>query len=68
MTDILSFLEITETTVKFIWASEECGHRHLYLITSSLAQTNNGIKDPVPVEQLNGITLIPRIVSKVIYT
>lgn len=65
MTDILSFLELTDTTVKFIWASEECGHRHLYLITSSLARSMNGIKDPVAVEQIDGINLVPRIVNKV---
>ncbi|XP_005178587.1 dipeptidyl peptidase 9 [Musca domestica] len=34
--DLLYFLEITETTITFLWASEETGFRHLYLVTSSL--------------------------------
>lgn len=33
---MLHFIELNETQVKFIWASEESGFRHLYLITSSL--------------------------------
>lgn len=34
--NILHFLEITETSCTFVWASEETGFRHLYLITSGL--------------------------------
>lgn len=34
--DLLYFLEVSETHVQFIWASEESGFRHLYLVTSSL--------------------------------
>ncbi|XP_013104167.1 dipeptidyl peptidase 9 [Stomoxys calcitrans] len=46
--DLLHFLEITDTTVTFLWASEETGFRHLYLVTSSLcAKTLNGCNDPV---------------------
>lgn len=32
----LHFLEITDTSCTFVWASEETGFRHLYLITSAL--------------------------------
>ncbi|XP_068156351.1 dipeptidyl peptidase 9 [Drosophila tropicalis] len=38
--DLLYFLEITETSVTFLWASEETDFRHLYLITSSLLLTH----------------------------
>jgi dipeptidyl-peptidase 9 len=34
--DLLHFIEITDTGVKFLWASEESGYRHLYHVTSSL--------------------------------
>nr|XP_014088753.1 dipeptidyl peptidase 9 isoform X1 [Bactrocera oleae]XP_014088754.1 dipeptidyl peptidase 9 isoform X1 [Bactrocera oleae]XP_036233185.1 dipeptidyl peptidase 9 isoform X1 [Bactrocera oleae]XP_036233186.1 dipeptidyl peptidase 9 isoform X1 [Bactrocera oleae]XP_036233187.1 dipeptidyl peptidase 9 isoform X1 [Bactrocera oleae]XP_036233188.1 dipeptidyl peptidase 9 isoform X1 [Bactrocera oleae]XP_036233189.1 dipeptidyl peptidase 9 isoform X1 [Bactrocera oleae]XP_036233190.1 dipeptidyl peptidase 9 i len=44
--DLLYFLEITDTTVTFLWASEETGFRHLYLVTSSLNTGSlNGYKD-----------------------
>lgn len=36
--DILEFIEMTDTQVTFIWASEETGFRHLYLVTSLLQQ------------------------------
>lgn len=39
-------MEITDTTVTFLWASEETGFRHLYLVTSSLcAKTMNGCNE-----------------------
>lgn len=34
--DLLYFLEINDTQVQFIWASEESGYRHLYQVTSAL--------------------------------
>uniref|UniRef100_A0A182W2T1 Peptidase S9 prolyl oligopeptidase catalytic domain-containing protein n=1 Tax=Anopheles minimus TaxID=112268 RepID=A0A182W2T1_9DIPT len=34
--DVLQFVELSEQEVTFIWASEETGFRHLYLVTSSL--------------------------------
>lgn len=34
--NILHFLEITDTSCTFVWASEETEFRHLYLITSRL--------------------------------
>lgn len=33
--DLLHFLEFSETHIKFLWASEESGFRHLYTIKSS---------------------------------
>lgn len=39
-------MEITDNTVTFLWASEETGFRHIYLVTSSLsAETLNGCND-----------------------
>lgn len=40
--DILEFIEVTDTQVTFIWASEETGFRHLYLVTSLLQQQPDG--------------------------
>uniref|UniRef100_A0AAG5CY88 Dipeptidyl peptidase 9 n=1 Tax=Anopheles atroparvus TaxID=41427 RepID=A0AAG5CY88_ANOAO len=34
--DLLHFIELSEHEVTFLWASEETGFRHLYLVTSSL--------------------------------
>jgi len=46
--DLLYFLEISDSHVQFIWASEETGYRHLYLVTSSLevhaAPPQNGVR------------------------
>lgn len=38
--DMLYFLEISEISVTYVWASEETGFRHLYLVTSSLHLTH----------------------------
>lgn len=41
--DLLYFLDIDDSKVTFLWASEETGFRHIYLITSSLsAKAING--------------------------
>lgn len=61
--DLLHFVEVTDTHVTFIWASEETGFRHLYLITSSLRVNTNGML--VTEDELDGITLGPRIVEKI---
>lgn len=44
--DLLYFLDITDEVVQFIWASEESGFRHLYLISASLVvkPAQNGIR------------------------
>lgn len=62
--DVLTFLEITDSTVTFIWASEDSGFRHLYLVTSSLVQSTNGIKESMVIEHTD-INLVPSIISKV---
>lgn len=74
--DILEFIEVTDTKVKFLWASEETGFRHLYLVTSLLQQqqqqqseqctngtanNSNNLKRNIPVRE-------PHIVSKVALT
>ncbi|XP_063709274.1 dipeptidyl peptidase 9 [Culicoides brevitarsis] len=77
--DLLRFIEITDNTCTFLWASEETGFRHLYLITSSLAceassssSPPNGLKMDQNIfstasckEEIN---LSPRIISKVTLT
>lgn len=56
--DILQFLpHNNDAQVKFIWASEESGFRHLYLVTVSIV-TDNMSSSPDSV-------LCPKIVSKV---
>lgn len=77
MHDLLKFIEITDNTCTFLWASEETGFRHLYLITSSLVVVEsppNGMKS----DNLNegfycssfkaDIHLTPRISSKITLT
>ncbi|KAH8278641.1 hypothetical protein KR018_006442 [Drosophila ironensis] len=45
--DMLHFLEVTESSVTFLWASEETGFRHLYLVTASLLLSHaNGQTEP----------------------
>ncbi len=62
----MTFMDITDTTVTFIWASEDSGFRHLYLITSSLVQSTNGIKESMVIEHTDDcINLVPSIISKV---
>lgn len=66
---MLNFIEINDTVVTFLWASEESGYRHLYLITSSLTQTENGISESTPQgedrESVEESTLASRVISKV---
>lgn len=59
--DILEFVEITSTHVTFVWASEETGFRHLYLVTSMLqnsveANCSNGVMS---------FDMKPRIISNI---
>lgn len=64
--DLLQFIEFNENHVTFIWGAEETGFRHLYLITSSLQSTTNGCLSQD--DEMDGITLGPRIVQKVALT
>ncbi|EDW34620.1 GL22341 [Drosophila persimilis] len=78
--DMLCFLDVSDTSVTYVWASEETGFRHLYLVTSSLVLTNaNGQSDagtPAPQQQqqqpqpsfVEQSALQPRIINKVALT
>lgn len=63
--DALTFVEISDKSVEFIWASEESGFRHLYYITASLDRSINSSKDVMIDEHLDGFNLVPRIINKV---
>ncbi|XP_017058593.1 dipeptidyl peptidase 9 [Drosophila ficusphila] len=71
--DMLHFLELTETSVTFLWASEETGFRHLYLVTASLlltqanGQTDAGSAAAQP-SFVEPSALQPRIINKVALT
>lgn len=55
--DLMYFLEITGTRCTFIWASEELGFRHLYLITSGLSlKTTNQTVAGGDHKLVNGLT------------
>ncbi|XP_023345697.1 dipeptidyl peptidase 9 [Eurytemora carolleeae] len=57
--DILLFLPHSHPhQLKFIWASEETGYRHLYLVVVSI---HRGGRDSSPPDS----TLLPRIISRV---
>jgi len=57
--DILKFLPHPDPTqLKFLWASEETGYRHLYLVTASIVTSSYENSSPDSV-------LCPRIVSKI---
>lgn len=65
--DLFAFIEMTETSITFIWASEETGFRHLYLITSQFqyptVNSSNGLHD----EGL-AVFSVPNITSKIALT
>lgn len=63
--DILEFVEFTDTQVTFIWASEETGFRHLYLVTSLLRQQTLSSESH---QGDNQGLWEPRIISKVALT
>lgn len=66
--DLLHFLDISDTSVQFLWASEESGYRHLYHVSSSLEvkPSQNGLRthsafcDDHPMDD----NLKPRIIKK----
>lgn len=70
--DLLHFLEITDSQVQFIWASEETGFRHLYNVTSSLEvrppqngfRTHSAFCDDHPIDD----NLKARLVKKISLT
>ncbi|XP_034486171.1 dipeptidyl peptidase 9 isoform X2 [Drosophila innubila] len=75
--DMLYFLELSDLSVTYVWASEETGFRHLYLVTSSLLLNHvNGCQTDATsaaaaAQQPNFVepsALQPRIVNKVALT
>lgn len=65
--DLLYFLPSDDPTeVKFIWASEDTGYRHLYLITSQLSSYVNGVEE-VP-EPMDFVHLQPRVIQRIALT
>ncbi|XP_066244864.1 dipeptidyl peptidase 9 [Euwallacea similis] len=62
--DLLFFLPSDDVNeIKFIWASEDTGFRHLYLVTSQLSAVNNGVAEIS--QTTDFVFLIPKLVSKV---
>lgn len=65
--DLLYFLPSSDNNeVQFIWASEDSGFRHLYLITSQIMPYMNGITEST--EPMDYVFLQPKILSKVALT
>ncbi|CAH1971216.1 unnamed protein product [Acanthoscelides obtectus] len=65
--DILHFLPSSDNNeVQFIWASEESGYRHLYLITAQIMPYMNGIAEGS--EPMDYVFLQPKILSKTALT
>ncbi|XP_018580319.1 dipeptidyl peptidase 9 [Anoplophora glabripennis] len=65
--DLLYFLPSSDNNeVQFIWASEDSGFRHLYLITSQIMPYMNGITESS--EPMDYVFLQPKILSKVALT
>ncbi|XP_023019960.1 dipeptidyl peptidase 9 [Leptinotarsa decemlineata] len=66
--DLLHFLPCSENSneMQFIWASEESGFRHLYLISAQIMPYVNGITENA--ETMDFVYLQPRILSKVALT
>lgn len=66
--DLLHFLpSMDPNEIRFIWASEDTGYRHLYLITSQIMPYSNGLSEDVT-EPMDYVFLQPKILSKVALT
>ncbi|XP_060524542.1 dipeptidyl peptidase 9 [Cylas formicarius] len=61
--DLLYFLPLENNEVKFIWANEDSGYRHLYLVTSQIMPHTNGVTESPQLTDY--VFLAPKIVSKV---
>ncbi|XP_019758417.1 dipeptidyl peptidase 9 [Dendroctonus ponderosae] len=62
--DLLYFLPSDDPNeIKFIWANEDTGYRHLYVITSHISQLVYGLPESSEVSSCTFLT--PKIVSKV---
>lgn len=64
--DLLEFMEMNETHITFVWASEESGFRHLYLVSSYLQQYPDQCTNGSDIA--NSSFLLPRIASKIALT
>lgn len=65
--DLLHFLPSQEhNEVQFIWASEETGYRHLYLITAQIMPYCNGVTETS--EPMDYVFLQPKILQKIALT
>lgn len=65
--DLLHFLPSEDSNeVRFVWANEDSGFRHLYLITAQLSSCANGIEE-VP-EPMDFVHLQPRVLQKLALT
>ncbi|XP_018323379.1 dipeptidyl peptidase 9 isoform X2 [Agrilus planipennis] len=65
--DLLYFLpSVDNNEIQFIWASEDTGFRHLYLITSQIMLYTNGIMETM--EPMDFVFLQPKISQKVALT
>ncbi|KAK4882354.1 hypothetical protein RN001_005673 [Aquatica leii] len=65
--DLLYFLPSTEhNEVQFVWAAEDTGYRHLYLITSQIMPYTNGVMETT--EPMDYVFLQPKIIKKVALT
>lgn len=65
--DLLHFLPSMEhNEVQFIWASEDTGHRHLYLINAQIMPYSNGVTETS--EPMDYVFLQPKILQKVALT
>ncbi|KAL7729006.1 hypothetical protein ACLKA6_019840 [Drosophila palustris] len=73
--DMLYFLELSDLSATYVWASEETGFRHLYLVTSSLLLNHvNGCQTDATAATaqhpnfVEPSALQPRIINKVALT
>ncbi|CAH1154679.1 unnamed protein product [Phaedon cochleariae] len=65
--DLLHFFPSNDSNeVQFIWASEDTGYRHLYLVTAQIQPYMNGITEGT--EMMDYVFLQPKITSKVALT
>ncbi|XP_063221671.1 dipeptidyl peptidase 9 [Bacillus rossius redtenbacheri] len=66
--DLLYFFPPSEckSEIKFLWASEETGFRHLYLITAHVSGVSNGIDDTH--DTMESVFLQPRLGQKLALT
>lgn len=65
--DLLYFLPSSnDNEVQFIWASQDTGYRHLYLITAQILPYMNGVTETS--DLMDYVFLQPKITSKIALT